>query len=121
MPGGTAAGGLPPQRRTNVLAVVSLVLSLVSFCILPIIGAVAGIVCGHLAKRQIRETGEEGNGLATAGIVLGWVHIGLVVLGTAAAIALAIAGAAFLENNPSGPATPFESTPSIELPTPQPS
>jgi cytochrome c biogenesis protein CcdA len=81
--------GAPPwQRGTNVLSVVSLVLSLLSFCVLPVVGAVAGIITGHVARRQIRETGEEGAGLATAGIVVGWIHVGLALLLTAGAVAL---------------------------------
>ena len=104
--------GAPPwQRGTSVLSVVSLVLSLLSFCVLPVVGAVAGIITGHVARRQIRETGEEGAGLATAGIVVGWVHLALVGLAAAAAIALAIAGAAFLESHPGV-------TPSAPLPSP---
>ncbi|KXK59591.1 hypothetical protein AWW66_23420 [Micromonospora rosaria] len=39
-----------------------------------------GIVLGHLAKRQIRQTGEQGSGLATAGLVLSYVFTGLAVL-----------------------------------------
>jgi hypothetical protein len=80
--------GYPQARRTNVLAVVSLLLSALSFCALPFVGAVAGIVLGHMARRQIRETGEEGAGLATAGIVVGWIHVGLALLLTAGAVAL---------------------------------
>ena len=39
--------------------------------------APAGIVLGHLAKRQIRRTGEEGDQLATWGLVLSYVFTGL--------------------------------------------
>ncbi|MES4792415.1 MAG: hypothetical protein C4321_04980 [Chloroflexota bacterium] len=40
------------------------------------IGSILALVFGYIAKRQIRETGESGSGLATAGIVLGWVGVG---------------------------------------------
>jgi hypothetical protein len=76
------------QQRTNVLAVASLLLSVLSFCLLPFIGAVAGIVLGHIARRQIRETGEEGAGLATAGIIVGWIHVVLGLLFVLGAVAL---------------------------------
>ena len=58
---------------TNTLAILSLVFAFVF--------PVAGVVMGHVAKRQIRETGEEGDGLATAGLWLGYAFtaIGLLV------------------------------------------
>ena len=45
---------------------------------MPKIGSILALVFGYIAKREIRESSEpiEGNGLATAGIVLGWVGIG---------------------------------------------
>ena len=84
----------PGPGRTNVLAVVSLVLSILSFCALPVIGAIGGIVTGYMAKRQIRETGEDGAGMATAGIVIGWIHIALAVLTGVVAIVALIAALA---------------------------
>jgi hypothetical protein len=41
------------------------------------IGSVLALVFGYLAKNQIRERGEGGAGMATAGIVLGWVGVGI--------------------------------------------
>ena len=37
-------------------------------------------ILGHIAKRQIAQTGEEGDGLATAGLVIGYIVTGLTVL-----------------------------------------
>jgi hypothetical protein len=108
-------GAPPGPRPTNILAIVSLVLSLIAFCVLPIVGAIAGIVTGYIAKRQIRETGEEGSGLATAGVVLGWVHLALFVLAAAAAVALALFGAAVIDH--SGPVPTGSLTPSVEVPS----
>ncbi len=67
---------------TNTLAVVSLVAAIVSFFPLPhpFLGGIVAIVTGHMAKSQIRKTGESGEGLATAGIIIGWVHIVLSTL-----------------------------------------
>ncbi|HEV7872195.1 MAG: conserved rane protein of unknown function [Modestobacter sp.] len=53
--------GLP--RPTNTLAILALVLAFVF--------APAGLVLGIVARRQIRQTGEEGDGLALAGIIIG--------------------------------------------------
>ena len=52
----------------------------------------AGIVLGHLAKRQIRTTGEEGDQLATWGLILSYVFTGLGLLACCGWIALAIVG-----------------------------
>ncbi|PWU49029.1 hypothetical protein DLJ47_27190 [Micromonospora sp. S4605] len=40
----------------------------------------AGIVLGHLAKRQLRTSGEEGDQLATWGLILSYVFTGLGLL-----------------------------------------
>ena len=56
--------GHPSYRRpTNTLAVLALVMAFVF--------APAGLVLGIVARRQIRQTGEEGDGLALAGIIVG--------------------------------------------------
>ncbi|MFC1417194.1 DUF1707 and DUF4190 domain-containing protein [Streptacidiphilus cavernicola] len=78
----------PPgyARRTNGLAKASLALALAQIVTLGVT-AVPALVCGHIAKGQIRRDGEEGDGLATAGIVLGWIGAAfwlLVLLGVAA-------------------------------------
>ena len=59
------------------MAIASLVLSLVFVCG---VGSILAVVFGNMARKQIRERGEQGDGLAVAGIVIGWVGIGLVVL-----------------------------------------
>ncbi|MFC5062271.1 DUF4190 domain-containing protein [Actinomycetospora atypica] len=68
-------GGYGAAAPTNSLAIVSLVLSLLGF----IIGftAIGGVICGHIARRQIRERGEQGDGLALAGLIIGYILIGL--------------------------------------------
>jgi hypothetical protein len=53
----------PPPPKLNTLAVVAFVLA---FVVSP-----AAIALGVIARGQIRRTGESGNGLATAGVVLG--------------------------------------------------
>jgi len=53
------------------------------------IGSVLALVFGYLARRQIAERGESGAGLATAGIVLGWIGVGLLAL-TLAGLGFAI-------------------------------
>lgn len=59
-------------RPWNALAIVGFVLA---FVVPP-----GGIVCGHIARRQIRTTQEQGDGLALAGLILGYVFTCTIVL-----------------------------------------
>jgi hypothetical protein len=61
-------GETPAAARTNRLAVWALVLAVLT---LGGIGSVLGIVLGARARRQTRDTGERGAGLAVAAIVVG--------------------------------------------------
>ncbi|HET8681432.1 MAG TPA: DUF4190 domain-containing protein [Micromonosporaceae bacterium] len=79
------APGQQPARGTNVMAILSLVLAFVF--------APAGIVLGHIAKRQIRQTGEEGATLANVGLVLSYVFTGLAVVGCCIGIIALASGA----------------------------
>ena len=71
--------------QTNTLAIISLVAGVGSFFahVIPGVGgftvAVVAIVTGYMARNQIKQTGEQGMGLATAGMVIGIVHIALIV------------------------------------------
>lgn len=56
-----------PEQRTNVLAIISLVLAFVV--------SIGAVICGHIALSQIKRTGENGRGLAIAGLVLGYLGI----------------------------------------------
>jgi hypothetical protein len=68
-------------RETNRLAVLSLVSALVSWVVLPGVAAVIAVILGHLARRQIRETGEQGGGLALVGLLLGYINLLTSVIG----------------------------------------
>lgn len=70
--------GYPATRGTNGLAIASMVCSLAG--LVTCISAPIGIVLGHVAKKQIAQTGEEGDGLATAGLVVGYILTGLTAL-----------------------------------------
>ena len=48
---------------------------------------------GHISLGQIKKNGEKGRGLALAGIIVGWVGVGLFVIGVIAFFALIAAGA----------------------------
>lgn len=58
-----------PVRKTNTMAILALVFGFVFFPL--------GIYFGHRAKKEIALTHEDGEGLATAGIIVGWIHAGI--------------------------------------------
>jgi len=79
--------------RTSGLAILSLIAGITAWTILPIIGALIAVITGHSAKGQIRRsTGRlTGDGLATAGQVLGYLQI-ILVAGLACLTILALLG-----------------------------
>ncbi len=85
---GTPGWGMQytPPRSTNSLAIVSLIAGIAQFMFCPIVGAIAAIITGHIGRRQIRTTGEQGGGLATAGLVLGYIGVVLTAIVIAGAL-----------------------------------
>jgi Domain of unknown function (DUF4190) len=78
-------------QKTSALAVASLVCSLLS--LVTCVGWLPGIICGHLAKSRIRRNPAlKGNGLATAGLVIGYMIL-LLEVGGAAVFGLRFIGA----------------------------
>jgi hypothetical protein len=71
----------PPvyRQETCSLAIVSLVAGIVSYFLLPVLGAITAIITGGIAKKQIRESNGRltGKGMANWGIILGWINIAL--------------------------------------------
>lgn len=72
-----------PSLRTSGLAVASLVSGIVGLSMVPLLGSILALILGYMARREIRDRPNEltGDGLALAGIVLGWISVGLAVLG----------------------------------------
>ena len=75
---------------TSPLAVASLVFGIACWVVLPVLGSLGAILCGHLARREIRDARGRlgGGGAATAGLVLGYVHLAFAILATVFAILL---------------------------------
>lgn len=67
--------GYPQAQGTNGMAIGSLVASLIGLC--TCIGSIVGIILGVIALNQIKERGQDGRGMALAGI---WVGVGGIVL-----------------------------------------
>ncbi|MGH3909384.1 MAG: DUF4190 domain-containing protein [Pseudonocardiaceae bacterium] len=57
------------------------------------IGSILALIFGYVARSQIRERGESGDGMAIAGIVLGWIGIGILGLILFFAVVAAAVGA----------------------------
>jgi len=92
-----SSGELTPSESTNMLAVVALVGSFV--------GALPGIVSGHIALSQLKRSGEKGWGLAVAAVWIGYASIAtavLAVLGVLTAASIASAGSATEESAKEG-------------------
>ena len=66
-------------KQTSSLAIVSLISGILGWTLLPWLGSIAAIICGHMARAEIARNPDtmEGDGLAVGGLVLGW---GMVVL-----------------------------------------
>ena len=74
----------PPRRPTNALSIVALVSSIVW---LWGIGSVVALITGYMARQQIRQRGEAGDGMAIAGLIIGGIGVlllFLILLGLAA-------------------------------------
>ena len=103
LPGGgpglysTGLYGMAP-KRTNPLAIASLACGVGQLVAWPL-STVPAIVLGHVARKQIRRTGEDGSGMALAGLVLGWVGVGAIFIALALVSLIFVA---FAHSTPSG-------------------
>jgi hypothetical protein len=70
-------------KQTSSLAIISLVSGLLGWTLVPWLGSLVAIVTGHMARAEIRRNPEtmEGDGMAVAGLVLGWLMVALTVIG----------------------------------------
>lgn len=66
---------------TNTTAIVSLVSGVLGWTVLPLIGSLVAIVTGHMARAEIRRNPRSltGDGLAVAGLVLGYAMVAIAV------------------------------------------
>ncbi len=69
--------------RTSNLAIISLVSGILGWTILPFIASIVAIVTGHMARAEIRRSAGtmEGDGLAVAGLVLGYAMVVITLVG----------------------------------------
>ena len=89
----TAAPIGPSQ--TSGLAVTSLVLGILSCSIIPLLPAIPAVICGHLAKSNIRASAGrlKGDGMALAGLITGYLSFAMLpIFAILAGIALPVFG-----------------------------
>jgi len=83
---------ITPMQTTSPWSVVSLISGIASYIALPFLGAIIALVTGYVAKDEIRKSNGTigGEGMATAGIVLGWINIALILIAIALIVILII-------------------------------
>jgi hypothetical protein len=71
-----------PLRQNSTLAIISLVAGILGWTVAPFLGSLGAVVCGHLARAEIRRAPQQlqGDGMAIAGLLLGWAQIVLSIL-----------------------------------------
>jgi hypothetical protein len=86
LPAGPLSGPAPYPGATNLtrptlnsMAVAALTCGIAVFLTMGLTG-VPAIVLGHRARRQVRRTGQRGDGLALAGVALGWAGVALIAV-----------------------------------------
>jgi hypothetical protein len=114
LPGARAVPMVRP-RGTNALAIASLACGIGQFALGPL-PTIPAIVLGHMARHQIKRSGEDGAGLALVGLMLGWaaVILGAVAIAGIAMVATRAGGhVVFSHSFPGGPPPPH-----LKLPQP---
>lgn len=68
---------------TSTLAIISLIGGILGFTAAPVLGTVVALITGYMARNETRAVPPtaSGDGLATAGIVMGWIQVALTVIG----------------------------------------
>jgi hypothetical protein len=83
----------PPSRPIDGTAIAALVVSCVAalgLCAYGLGGVlgIAGAVLGHIARSRIRASGAGGDGLALAGVIVGWIAAAIGILAVVGLILL---------------------------------
>jgi len=85
MPAWTGGAGYPAPQ-TNGLAIAALICGVAQIAAGPLTG-IPAIILGHVARSRIRQTGEQGAGMALAGLILGYIGLVLAIILVIAVIA----------------------------------
>jgi hypothetical protein len=82
---------------TSNMALVSLIMGVLGWVVLPVVGSLLAVVFGHAALGEIDRSGGQlgGRGMAQIGLILGYVALGLAVLSMIAFFVLPMLGCGF--------------------------
>lgn len=72
-----------PLRTTSTTAIISLIFGIICWVGIPFVGAIVAVICGHVARGEIRRAPPgsiDGDGMAIAGLILGYAHLAIFVL-----------------------------------------
>ncbi|HMK08194.1 MAG TPA: DUF4190 domain-containing protein, partial [Anaerolineales bacterium] len=80
------APSTPPAvsgTKTNTMALVSLIAGILGLTLFPFLGSIAAVITGNIGRKEIATSAgaQTGDGMALAGVVMGWIGIGLGVVG----------------------------------------
>lgn len=91
------------QRPTNGMAIAALICGVCQIFFWFVAG-IPAIVLGHMARKQIRQTGEAGDGMALTGMILGYIGLALTALFVILIVIIAVAASRHgLNTGPVGP------------------
>ncbi len=78
-----APAPMPELLPNSTLATVSLVAGILGFTFMPVLASIVALITGYSARKETRAVPPRasGDGMATAGIVMGWIQVGLAVVG----------------------------------------
>lgn len=78
-----------PILPQSTLALISMIAGILGFTFVPTLGSIVALITGYMARKETRAVPPtaSGDGMATAGIIMGWVGIGLAVVGICCVIA----------------------------------
>lgn len=73
---------MQPIQHDSGAAIASLIFGILAYFGLFGVGALVAVICGHIGMSQVKAGNGmvRGKGLATAGLVLGYIQIGVLVL-----------------------------------------
>ena len=78
-----------PMLPSSTLAITSLIAGILGFTLFPFIASIVALWAGYEARKETRSIPPKasGEGMATAGIIMGWIQIGLTVISICCVIA----------------------------------